>query len=291
MPWKECHVMVERLRFVARLLEGEKMAPLCAAFGISRKTGASASGSSPSCSTISTILTTRPVASNRSRIRSARKCYLCPRNKLSPMCPERTGSVESGQRDLTRPARSAGDRRSRSSGARPRSGRSSTRDPLNPIIGLRHFVVACPRRSSAEISDFARSTTLNYPSSDPTSDTHLLPGNTSAAQQHSVRVFSDGDLPETRSQALAPIAFRPIPIHTTGARLASNDFFCVLRENVPLRTLILRDPAASQDREEPGLGGGWGRRTPARAAASKPFCTRAHSILSSSIPRRKGKSG
>src|SRR5262249_29002282 len=39
MPWKECHVMDERLRFVARLLEGEKMAPLCAQFGISRKTG------------------------------------------------------------------------------------------------------------------------------------------------------------------------------------------------------------------------------------------------------------
>src|SRR5881296_1259508 len=39
MPWKEGHVMDERLRFVARLLEGEKMAPLCAAFGISRKTG------------------------------------------------------------------------------------------------------------------------------------------------------------------------------------------------------------------------------------------------------------
>ena len=31
--------MEERLRFVARLLEGEKMAPLCAEFGISRKTG------------------------------------------------------------------------------------------------------------------------------------------------------------------------------------------------------------------------------------------------------------
>jgi putative transposase len=31
--------MDERLRFVARLLEGEKMAPLCAQFGISRKTG------------------------------------------------------------------------------------------------------------------------------------------------------------------------------------------------------------------------------------------------------------
>jgi putative transposase len=39
MPWKECHVVDERLRFVARRLEGEKMAPLCAEFGISRKTG------------------------------------------------------------------------------------------------------------------------------------------------------------------------------------------------------------------------------------------------------------
>jgi len=39
MPWKECHVMDERLRFVGRLLDGEKMAPLCAEFGISRKTG------------------------------------------------------------------------------------------------------------------------------------------------------------------------------------------------------------------------------------------------------------
>ena len=35
MPWKECHVMDERRRFVARLLEGEKMAPLCAEFRIS----------------------------------------------------------------------------------------------------------------------------------------------------------------------------------------------------------------------------------------------------------------
>jgi|SRR6516164_4975886 hypothetical protein len=37
MPWRECHVMDERIRFVARLLEGEKMAPLCAEFGISRR--------------------------------------------------------------------------------------------------------------------------------------------------------------------------------------------------------------------------------------------------------------
>src|SRR5205809_7907347 len=39
MPWKECQPMDERLRFVARLLDGEKMAPLCAEFGIARKTG------------------------------------------------------------------------------------------------------------------------------------------------------------------------------------------------------------------------------------------------------------
>jgi putative transposase len=39
MPWKECHVMDERLRFVGRLLDGEKMAGLCEEFGISRKTG------------------------------------------------------------------------------------------------------------------------------------------------------------------------------------------------------------------------------------------------------------
>ena len=39
MPWKECHVVDERLRFIARLLDGEKMAGLCREFGISRKTG------------------------------------------------------------------------------------------------------------------------------------------------------------------------------------------------------------------------------------------------------------
>ncbi len=39
MPWKECNRMDERLRFVARLLEGEKMAAVCREFGISRKTG------------------------------------------------------------------------------------------------------------------------------------------------------------------------------------------------------------------------------------------------------------
>src|SRR5215472_13940048 len=39
MPWRECHMMDERLRFVARLLDGEKMARLCREFEISRKTG------------------------------------------------------------------------------------------------------------------------------------------------------------------------------------------------------------------------------------------------------------
>ena len=39
MPWKECKPMDERLRFIAHLLEGEKMARLCRKFGISRVTG------------------------------------------------------------------------------------------------------------------------------------------------------------------------------------------------------------------------------------------------------------
>lgn len=39
MPWKECSVMDEKLKFIARLLDGEKMALLCREFSISRKTG------------------------------------------------------------------------------------------------------------------------------------------------------------------------------------------------------------------------------------------------------------
>lgn len=39
MPWRETSVMEERLRFVARLLEGEGMSEVCRDFGISRKTG------------------------------------------------------------------------------------------------------------------------------------------------------------------------------------------------------------------------------------------------------------
>ena len=39
MPWKACRPMDERLKFIARLLDGEQMAGLCREFGISRKTG------------------------------------------------------------------------------------------------------------------------------------------------------------------------------------------------------------------------------------------------------------
>ena len=39
MPWKEVSVMEERLRFIARLLDGEGMSAVCREFGISRKTG------------------------------------------------------------------------------------------------------------------------------------------------------------------------------------------------------------------------------------------------------------
>jgi putative transposase len=39
MPWRECSKVEERMRFVARLLEGEKMAVVCRHFDISRKTG------------------------------------------------------------------------------------------------------------------------------------------------------------------------------------------------------------------------------------------------------------
>ena len=39
MPWNTCDAMDERMRFVARLLDGDKMSELCREFGISRKTG------------------------------------------------------------------------------------------------------------------------------------------------------------------------------------------------------------------------------------------------------------
>lgn len=39
MSWKECSIMDERMKFVSRLVDGEKMSELCREFNISRKTG------------------------------------------------------------------------------------------------------------------------------------------------------------------------------------------------------------------------------------------------------------
>src|SRR5258708_33798566 len=39
MPWKASSIMEERLRFVARLLDGEAMTDVCRDFGVSRQTG------------------------------------------------------------------------------------------------------------------------------------------------------------------------------------------------------------------------------------------------------------
>ena len=39
MPWKESDIVSERVKFIGRLLEGERMSDLCREFGISRKTG------------------------------------------------------------------------------------------------------------------------------------------------------------------------------------------------------------------------------------------------------------
>ncbi len=39
MPWKETCVLNERTKFIARLLDGEKMAHLCEEYGVSRNTG------------------------------------------------------------------------------------------------------------------------------------------------------------------------------------------------------------------------------------------------------------
>lgn len=39
MPWKETCVLDEKTKFIARLLDGERMSHLCEEYGISRKTG------------------------------------------------------------------------------------------------------------------------------------------------------------------------------------------------------------------------------------------------------------
>ena len=39
MPWKEKKLMFERMEFITRLENGERMTDLCREYGISRKTG------------------------------------------------------------------------------------------------------------------------------------------------------------------------------------------------------------------------------------------------------------
>ena len=39
MPWKESDTVSERMKFVSRILEGERMTDVCREYGISRKTG------------------------------------------------------------------------------------------------------------------------------------------------------------------------------------------------------------------------------------------------------------
>jgi len=39
MPWKVSKTMDERIKFIGRVLDGEKISTLCDEFGISRKTG------------------------------------------------------------------------------------------------------------------------------------------------------------------------------------------------------------------------------------------------------------
>jgi len=39
MLWEECTVIDQKLKFIARFLEGEQMVPLCREFGITRPTG------------------------------------------------------------------------------------------------------------------------------------------------------------------------------------------------------------------------------------------------------------
>ena len=39
MPWTETCVVDERVRFIGRVMDGEKVVDLCREFGISRKTG------------------------------------------------------------------------------------------------------------------------------------------------------------------------------------------------------------------------------------------------------------
>jgi hypothetical protein len=79
MPWRECCKMDERLRFVARLLEGEKMAVLCREFDISRKTGYKIFARYKDCGVEGLTDRSRRPYRHANRL-PLRPSYLCDRN-------------------------------------------------------------------------------------------------------------------------------------------------------------------------------------------------------------------
>ena len=78
--------MDERLQFVARRLAGEAMPDKPSA----SKKCTTTSGWSALCIMIWDTSIWRLGCSNRSKIPSAQKCYLCLRYVVSPLCPGRT---------------------------------------------------------------------------------------------------------------------------------------------------------------------------------------------------------
>jgi hypothetical protein len=82
MPWKESSVMEERLRFVARLLDGETMTDVCREFGISRKI--------PSCQPCCSKPCSRTPAYSDASASPARMFESTPNRRMrSPCCARR----------------------------------------------------------------------------------------------------------------------------------------------------------------------------------------------------------
>src|SRR3546814_13667921 len=96
MPWKESSVEEERLRFVARLLNGESMTEVCRSFGISRKTG---------YKIFNRYKEIGPVAlSDRSR-RPVRYAHQLPEQSERPIVEAKPGQPPWGDRKISQPLR------------------------------------------------------------------------------------------------------------------------------------------------------------------------------------------
>jgi Helix-turn-helix domain len=99
--------MDERLRFIARLLEGEAMSDVCREFGVSRKPGykifdrykehgLEALSDRSSCTMIMGISIWSRKLCSPLTTRSARGCHPCLRYNLLPMSPGRTHNSYGG---------------------------------------------------------------------------------------------------------------------------------------------------------------------------------------------------